>query len=176
MLRIVLVVGVTMALLAGTACQTSTTTAPVSTSANTSSGMSEQPSAGPSASTSTNTATAASVQVKNGGYTKITSEQGKKLLDSDKSILLVDVRTPEEYAEKHIGGSILLPLDSLEALAATELPDKDTKIIIYCRSGRRSAEAAQKLVAMGYTGIYDMGGIQSWPYDTETGEYKRNKN
>lgn len=96
---------------------------------------------------------------------KIGAEEAKQRLDSEKGIVLVDVRTQEEHDAKYIPGSILLPLDSLETLAPQNLPDKKTTIFVYCRSGNRSAQAAALLSKMGYTDIVDIGGIQDWPYD-----------
>ena len=99
-------------------------------------------------------------------YHKITAQEGKEMMDKDKSILLVDVRTQEEYDQGRIAGSVLIPDYEIEAKAASKLPDKDATIIIYCRSGNRSKTAANKLVSMGFTKVYDMGGITSWPYGT----------
>ena len=96
---------------------------------------------------------------------KITPADAKSRLDSEQGIVLLDVRTDEEYAGGHIAGSILLPVDNLAALAASKLPDKSATIFVYCRSGRRSAIAARQLVEMGYTGVYDLGGIIDWPYE-----------
>lgn len=74
---------------------------------------------------------------------------------------IIDVRTKEEYSEGHIESSINIPLDNIESIKY----DKDKKIIVYCRSGNRSKQAAMRLIDMGYTNIYDMGGIDAWPYD-----------
>jgi phage shock protein E len=99
----------------------------------------------------------------------ITAEQGKDMMDEDPTIVLVDVRTEAEFTEEHIPGALLVPVDELESLAPEMLPDKEATYIIYCRSGNRSATAAQQLIDMGYQNIYDMGGIIDWPYETETG-------
>jgi len=96
----------------------------------------------------------------------ITAREGKRMLDADDAVILVDVRTLEEFQEEHIPGAILLPLSDLAADAASVLPDLDAKIIVYCRSGNRSAQAATILDGLGYTHIYDMGGIIDWPYET----------
>ena len=90
------------------------------------------------------------------------------MAESDDYILL-DVRTEEEYREQRIDGSVLIPNDEISIRAEAELPDKDAAILVYCRSGRRSASAAAELAALGYTNIYDFGGIQSWPYETVSG-------
>ena len=96
---------------------------------------------------------------------KIDASAGRSMMTDDPSIVLVDVRTSEEYAAGHIPGAILIPLSELAAEADGQLPDKDAKIIVYCRSGNRSAQAAELLDGLGYTRIYDMGGIVDWPYD-----------
>jgi len=101
-------------------------------------------------------------------YTDMTAADVKTALDTDKSIILVDVRTEEEYNQGHISGSVLIPLDQLPDKAETELANKDAKIIVYCRSGARSSAAAQTLADLGYTNVYNMvGGISSWGYETE---------
>ena len=67
---------------------------------------------------------------------------------------------------KHIDKALLLPLQQLTQQANTILPNKNTEILVYCRSGNRSRQAAEKLIEMGYTAVYDFGGIQDWPYKT----------
>lgn len=99
----------------------------------------------------------------------ITAEEAKEKLDSDDSIILLDVRTPEEYREGHIPGAKLLPVKDIEAKAETEIPEKSATYIVYCRSGSRSAAASVQLVELGYENIYDLGGINDWPYDQVTG-------
>lgn len=100
----------------------------------------------------------------------ISAEEAKSRIDADRSVIVLDVRTPEEYAEKHIRGSVLLPLDSIGKDAARVLPDKKRTILVYCRSGRRSAIAAQQLLSMGYQSVFDFGGINRWPYETVSGK------
>ena len=85
----------------------------------------------------------------------------ERLSQGDTDFILLDVRTPEEWVEGHIDGATLLPLQELEARAESELP-KDTEIVIYCRSGNRSAQAAEYLAGVGYTDLADLGGIQDW--------------
>ena len=97
---------------------------------------------------------------------KIDPAAAIRLLDAKKA-QAVDVREPDEYAVGHIPGAKLLPLGSVLARAAEVLPEKDAAWLIYCRTGRRSADAAQKLEAQGYTGLRDLGGILSWPYEIE---------
>jgi len=96
----------------------------------------------------------------------ITPAQGKAMMEEDRTIILVDVRTEEEYTEEHITCALLLPVDELEGLAPKRIPDKQASYIVYCRTGNRSAIAAQILIHMGYQKIYDMGGIVDWPYET----------
>lgn len=98
------------------------------------------------------------------GYKKITSEDAKSIIDSE-DVIILDVRTPEEYSGGHIENSVLLPVTEITDKAEDVLPDKDAKILVYCRSGNRSATASKELIAMGYTNVYDFGGISSWPYE-----------
>ncbi|MBP1756910.1 MAG: Rhodanese-like protein [Firmicutes bacterium] len=100
---------------------------------------------------------------------KITAEKAKEMMDSDQPIIL-DVRTTEEYEEGHIEGAILIPDNEISAKAEELLTDKNATILVYCRSGRRSAHAAQDLSDLGYTKIYDFGGIIDWPYDVVAGK------
>lgn len=102
-------------------------------------------------------------------YQTISSETAKKRLDIEKDIILLDVRTVAEYAEKHIPGSVLIPVEDIKSEAIEKLKDKNAAIFVYCRSGNRSATAAQALANMSYTNVYDLGGINKWPYDTESG-------
>lgn len=97
-------------------------------------------------------------------YQTITPEQAKQFIDAGGAVIL-DVRQPDEYATGHIRGAVLLPVGEIEAQAATVLPDKNTKILVYCRSGNRSAVAAAALQTLGYTDVSDFGGIIDWPYD-----------
>lgn len=98
----------------------------------------------------------------------ITPADAKAMIETNSGVLLLDVRTAEEYAAGHIAGSQLLPYDEITA-RKEELPgEMSTPIIVYCRSGRRSAIAAETLAGLGYTEIYDLGGIQDWPYEVVT--------
>lgn len=99
-------------------------------------------------------------------YRKITAEEAYDLMASSENYILLDVRTEEEYKEKRIEGAVLLPDYEITDNAQSELPDQDTLILVYCRSGRRSAIAANELIGMGYTNVYDFGGIIDWPYET----------
>jgi len=99
-------------------------------------------------------------------YRRITAEQAKAKMDDGESYTLLDVRTEEEFRERRIGGAALIPDDEIKTRAESELPDKSALILVYCRSGRRSANAAHELVEMGYANVYDFGGIIDWPYGT----------
>jgi len=99
----------------------------------------------------------------------ITAEQGKSMIDGNPDIILVDVRTTEEYALEHIPGAINLDVDVLLEQASTVLPDQSKIYILYCRSGNRSHEAAFYMLYLGYPFVYDMGGIIDWPYETVQG-------
>ena len=97
---------------------------------------------------------------------KITPAEAIRLLDAGKA-QAVDVREPDEFAVGHIPGAKLLPLGDVLTRAEEVMPDKNAQWLIYCRTGRRSADAAQKLEAQGYTSLRDLGGILSWPYEIE---------
>ena len=106
------------------------------------------------------------------GYIEITQDEAKVIMEAEKNVLIVDVREEEEYAESHIKGAVLLPLSVLksagaENAAAKIIPDKGTKALVYCRSGRRSKEASKILAGFGYVNVYEFGGINTWEYETE---------
>lgn len=100
-------------------------------------------------------------------WTKITTEDAKEIIDKEEDIIILDVRSESEYKEGHITDSILIPVDKLEDKAENILKEKDQKVLIYCRSGNRSAKAADILSKMGYTNVYDFGGINNWTYEVE---------
>lgn len=102
-------------------------------------------------------------------YHKITAEEAKKMMDED-DVLIVDVRTSDEYTEKHIPNAILIPNEDITTKQPQLLPDLDATILVYCRSGNRSKTASDKLVAIGYKNIYDFGGIIDWRYETVKGD------
>lgn len=107
-------------------------------------------------------------EVKEAGYTQIPQELAKEMMSADDSLVVVDVRTQEEYAEGHIPGAICVPNESIADAQPAELPDLEQTILVYCRSGRRSKEAAQKLADMGYTNVYEFGGIIDWTGEVVT--------
>jgi len=96
--------------------------------------------------------------------------EAKRRLTKDKGIILLDVRTQEEYLENHIPGSMLIPLNILRIEASNKLPDKQATIFFYCRSGNRSRAAVKMLLKKGYSNIFDLGGIIRWPYKTVSGK------
>ena len=89
-------------------------------------------------------------------------------MDTEEGFVIVDARTQSEYDEGHIGNAILIPEYEITDRAEAEIPEKDTLILVYCRSGRRSKEASEKLVALGYTNILEFGGINDWTGETVT--------
>ena len=101
------------------------------------------------------------------GAERITAQEAKARMEKNPHAIVLDVRTEAEYKGGHIKGAVLLPLDRLEAEAESVLPDKNAEILIYCRSGKRSAEAGEIMSALGYKNIADFGGILLWPYETE---------
>lgn len=96
-------------------------------------------------------------------YKQITAQEAKKIMDEEKDIRILDVRTQEEYDSGHIRKAICLPNEEMIE-EPEELPDKKQKILVYCRSGNRSKQAAQKLADMGYENVLEFGGILDWPY------------
>ena len=101
---------------------------------------------------------------------RISPEEGKELLDSNNGVILLDVRTQEEHKAIRIPKSKLIPLGDLETEVAKKLKNKDAEILVYCRSGSRSATAAKILTKLGYTNVKDLGGIIRWPYETVSGK------
>lgn len=99
-------------------------------------------------------------------YHKITQEQAKERMTKNPKVIILDVRTPQEYKDGHIDKAINVPNEDINTTPPKELPDKNAEILIYCRSGHRSKQASDKLVKMGYTNIYDFGGINTWTYGT----------
>lgn len=93
----------------------------------------------------------------------------KKRLDTETGIILLDVRTKNEYLEKHIPNSTLIPLDILSNEAILKLPNKNSEIFVYCKGGNRSAAGVRTLLKLGYTRVHNLGGIVGWPYETVSG-------
>ena len=100
-------------------------------------------------------------------YQHISQEKAKEMMDTQE-VLILDVREQDEYDGGHIPGTVLLPVGAIdEESAAGVIPEKDTTLLVYCRSGSRSKRAAKALADLGYTAVYEFGGIMTWPYDVE---------
>ena len=99
-------------------------------------------------------------------YRKITAEEARKMMLELPDFILLDVRTEIEYLEERIDGAMLIPHTELESRAETELPNKGQLILVYCQAGIRSKAATETLMKLGYSNVYDFGGIQDWPYET----------
>lgn len=101
-------------------------------------------------------------------YEQITPAEAKGIMDTEQNYIILDVRTEEEFAEGHIAGAILIPDYEITEKAEGILTDKDQQILVYCRSGRRSKNAASQLVELGYSNVKEFGGIIDWPYGVTT--------
>ncbi len=101
------------------------------------------------------------------GNSSISPKEAKERLASGDRVFLIDVRTTEEYKEGHIPKSILVPLDSLRGKIEKVVSDKNSEIIVYCRSGARAGTAQNEMIKMGYTNVKNLGGIMQWPYEIE---------
>ncbi|MBE6786413.1 MAG: rhodanese-like domain-containing protein [Ruminococcaceae bacterium] len=99
-------------------------------------------------------------------YEQITPAEAKAIMDEKDGYVILDVRTQEEFDEAHIDGAILIPDYEIADKAESVLKDKNQLILVYCRSGRRSKNAASELVSLGYTNVKEFGGIIDWPYGT----------
>lgn len=95
----------------------------------------------------------------------INAVDAKKIIDENTDVAIVDVREEDELVEGYVENSILIPLDTVESQAENILKDKNQTILVYCRSGRRSAMACDVLDSLGYTDVYDFGGIIDWPFE-----------
>ena len=101
-------------------------------------------------------------------YRQVNMDEAITMMEEGSGYIILDVRTPEEFAEKHIPGAINVANETIGTDEIPELPDKDQLILVYCRSGNRSKQASEKLVALGYTNIVEVGGINDWPGETVT--------
>lgn len=105
--------------------------------------------------------------VEQNSYQPITQEVAKDMMDQQ-DVIVLDVREQEEYDSGHIPGAVLLPVNAIaEDSAAAVIPEKDSVVLVYCRSGNRSKTASKELAELGYTQVYEFGGIQTWPYEIE---------
>ena len=106
--------------------------------------------------------------MKDNSYQQITQETAKEMMDTQEVVIL-DVREQYEFDAGHIPGAVLLPVGTItEDTAAAVIDDLDTVVLVYCRSGNRSKTASQALADIGYTNVYEFGGINTWPYEIET--------
>lgn len=96
-------------------------------------------------------------------YRQITMQEAIDMMASETDYIILDVRTPAEYAAGHIPGAVNIPNETIGTAQIPSLPDKDQLILVYCRSGNRSKQASDKLVRLGYTNIVEFGGINTWP-------------
>ena len=103
-------------------------------------------------------------------YRQIGMDEAVAMMEQESGYIILDVRTPAEFAEKHIPNAINIPNENIGTDEISQLPNKDQLIMVYCRSGRRSKEAAEKLVKLGYTNIVEFGGILDWKGETVSGE------
>lgn len=99
-------------------------------------------------------------------YRQISMDEAITMMETESNYIILDVRTPEEFAEKHIPHAINIPNETIGTAEIPELPDKGQLILVYCRSGNRSKQASEKLVRLGYTNIVEFGGINDWPGET----------
>ena len=105
--------------------------------------------------------------MKENRYQQITQESAKEMMDT-RDVIVLDVREQHEFDAGHIPGAVLLPVGSItKNTAAAVIDDLDTVVLVYCRSGNRSKTASQALADIGYTNIYEFGGINTWPYEVE---------
>ncbi len=101
-------------------------------------------------------------------YRQIGMDEAIAIMNEQDGYIILDVRRPDEFAAGHIPGAINVPNESIGDRDIPELPHKDQLILVYCRSGNRSKQASAKLVKLGYTNIFEFGGILDWPGDIVT--------
>ena len=99
-------------------------------------------------------------------YTQISMDEAVTMMEEETDYIILDVRRPDEFADKHIPNAINVPNETIGEEEIPELPDKDQMILVYCRSGNRSKQASKKLATLGYTNVYEFGGINDWPGET----------
>ena len=102
-------------------------------------------------------------------YRQVNMDEAITMMEEESGYIILDVRTPEEFSDKHIPGAINIPNETISTEEIPELSNKDQLILVYCRSGNRSKQASEKLAALGYTNIVEFGGINDWPGETVTG-------
>ena len=111
------------------------------------------------------TGCAASAEQKN-SFRQVSMDEAISMMEKESNYIILDVRTPEEFSEKHIPNAINIPNETIGTADLPDLPDKDQLILVYCRSGNRSKQASEKLVKLGYTNIVEFGGINDWTGET----------
>ena len=100
-------------------------------------------------------------------YQQISQEEAKEMMDTQ-NVIILDVREQDEYDSGHIPGAVLLPVGTIDETTAAEvIPEKDSTVLVYCSSGNRRKTASSTLAELGYSNIYEFGGINTWPYETE---------
>ena len=110
----------------------------------------------------------AAPQASAASYRQINMQEALDIMTNKTGYIILDVRTIAEYESGHIPGAICVPNETIGASEIPELPNKDQLILVYCRSGNRSKQAASKLVKLGYTNIVEFGGINAWPGEIMT--------
>ena len=101
-------------------------------------------------------------------YRQVNMDEAITMMEEESGYIILDVRTPEEFADKHIPCALNIPNETIGTAEIPEVPDKDQLILVYCRSGNRSKQASEMLAALGYTNIVEFGGINDWPGETVT--------
>ena len=101
-------------------------------------------------------------------YRQINMQEALDMMHAQADHLILDVRTAEEYRSGHIPGAINIPNETIGSASIPNLPNKDQLIFVYCRSGNRSKQAAGKLAKLGYTNVFEIGGINAWPGEIVT--------
>ena len=109
-------------------------------------------------------------------YQHISAEKAMEMMKTEQNLLIVDVRSPEEYNKKHVKNAILVPIDDIKEGKLDKLPDKNQTLLLYCWTGRRAEKAADLLVKRGYTNVYEFGGLVDWTGDTEGEENIESEN
>ena len=104
--------------------------------------------------------------VNEASYTQISMDEAVTMMEEETDYIILDVRRPDEFADKHIPNAINVPNETIGEDEIPELPNKDQIILVYCRSGNRSKQASKKLSALGYTKVYEFGGINDWKGET----------
>ena len=101
-------------------------------------------------------------------FRQISMEEAAAMMQAQEGYIILDVRTVQEYESGHIPGAICIPNETISDAEIPQLPDKDQLILVYCRSGNRSKQAAAKLARLGYKNIVEIGGIGAWPGEIVT--------